>query len=198
MRPHVISLLLATLLSVLPCVLSPGAHGQYLEPEGVLLRDRSSLFVPSNPRAAQQNAATQHSAAGAAGAGRPTLREWWNETDDAPTATPPVAAPSSTAGHAGPAEDTSDEDLELDPVTARWLERIRRSIHNGPPLGTTHPPSTVNVDGTDGTMRHSTALHSGADLAGSGPGEIAVFVTLGGAVAWTLLRSRRMRANLQP
>ncbi len=146
-------------------VLIPTAHAQYLTPEDVL------LSIPTNPRAAQQNASRQ--AAEAQNRSRPSVQEPGAQSSSS------SAASSETLHPSPPVEETPVPVETLDPVTLRLLRRLQQRAHEGPPL----PPSEVT---------QSTALHAGADLTGSGPAETATLAAIGLAVGVTLWRSRRL------
>ncbi len=173
------------ILLFLLAMLAPMAHAQYLEPEDVLLRDRNALYVPTSPRAAQQNAADQE--AQRAALPRPTVQ-------DPSTAATASSSAAGTDLHNSPplTTDPQADDSGLDPVTLRWLRRLQENQHAGPVLPSEQPTS-AETEALLEQIRHSTALHSGADLAGSGPAETATVGVMGLAIAWTILRARRLR-----
>jgi hypothetical protein len=110
------------------------------------------------------------------------FREYWNASSAAvaaSSAAPVAVAPVPT--HDGP----SPADTELDPITARWLDRLSRQDNTA--------PTTPSLDDGSPNAEHSTALHAGADLAGTGPGQTVGLLVILSAGAWTMWRAGRAR-----
>ncbi len=114
----------------------------------------------------------------------PDFQEYWlrssSSTAASATASSEAGADTEDTVHEGPVSGGADSETIDDPVLRRLLDRLQNR-HDGPAIGGT----------TDGTM--PSTLHSGADLSDTGPGDIAVILTLGGAVAWTVYRGRKMK-----
>lgn len=158
----------ATLIAVL---VPMAASAQYLSPEDVLLRDQSALSVPKNRREARQAAEEQQQQN--TEKERPTVTEWWT-TSSAPSSAAAVAPTDSEEDptlHPSAPEEPGLENL--DPITLRFLRRLQQQ--------------------NAGTTMHSTALHSGADLSGTGPAETMTVMLVMAAIGWTIWRSRGMR-----
>jgi hypothetical protein len=171
---RVLTILLLTVLLGAP------VHAQqYQEPEDVLMRDQAAAQIPHNNRAANAAASSQEAARQAA---HPVLTTEPGDAQSASSADASSAAAGTTDTDlhgAAPAAGT-DEFSSLDPITARFLRRLQNE-------------QTLNLylqqNGSE-----STALHSGAPLAGSGPAETASVAALFLAVGWTLWRARRAQA----
>lgn len=179
-----------TLLTLLTALLLPFSVEQaiaqiYLSPEDVLINNGgySIESIPRNPRQAQEQAEMQQQSSAE---GRPVFQEYWLRSSSSKSSEAASAAAATNEEdvgtlHQGPG-DTPDASGSIDPTLLRLLERLERSRAQGPVLSAAD----------DGTQQ-STALHSGAPLSDTGPGDIAVLLVLGGAVAWTLYRGRKAR-----
>lgn len=148
-----------------------GVGAQYLTPEDVLIRDQNAILVPKNKREAQEAADAQDAARAAQH--RSTLQE--NSSEPVPENNPPVPTEEPLLRPSAP-EEPEGYTQELDPITLRLLERLRRE-------------STQTLS--------STALHSGAPLADTGPAEIMSVLTIIVAIGWTVRRSTGMKGMIR-
>ena len=153
---------------------SPAAHAQYLEPEEVLLRDQAAAAIPHNQRQAQAAADKQE-----------------QDRIDRLMSSAPQPASSSSVAPVITTDTTvhpsAGDGFQLDPITERLLLRLQNQ--------NTQPQQNTVYLLPDGTV-HSSALHSGAPLAGSGPAQTAAICALFIAVGWTLWRAHKLQAGL--
>jgi hypothetical protein len=182
---RILTYITATLLLLIP----GAAIAQYVTPEELYDQTVNGSTVPRNPRQAKQAAAAQESKASTSS--KPTLQEWWLHSSEEPSNTPQDTPNQNIQESSTPTLETSPSQIEeentlkengtitLDPIENRRQERIEQLG------GEWLAPSATDT-------LHSTALHSGAPLTGSGPASTMAGAIMLTASAWTLWKSSRL------
>jgi hypothetical protein len=147
----------------------------YMGPEEVFLRD----FKRINSRSARVEVQKQQQTVST----KPTAVPWWEVTAvSSSSAAVEVSSSSAPAAYQGP--ETAQGQATLDPVTLRWLARLQNR------------QAQLEAQNQQQTFQHSTALYSGAPLAGTGLASSVVVAAVIGAIGFTLYRVRKARKLL--
>lgn len=150
----------------------------YLSPEQVLQQSEDLFLVPGRKRGAQwwadlqaQQAVERHPS---------IIQEPWDMSNDAgiPPLMPQVE-PEPTIVEDYPVVPATSPHTNLDPLTARLLERL------------------IDANIMRSNVQQSTAADAGAPLADTGPASILAVLAMGGASLWTLRRARVLEKFVQ-